>query len=154
MAGRRSTCSTHADWIEEQLELGLTAQRIYQDLVDLYAFPGSYQSVKRFVRQRREAQPLPFRRMECDPGDEAQLDFGRGAPVVGPDGKRRRPAMFRVVLSHSRKGYSEVVGRQTTENFLRCLENAFWHVGGVPKSIVLDNLRAAVAKADWFEPEL
>jgi transposase len=49
------------------------------------------------------------------------------------DGKRKRPHLFRVVLSHSRKGYSEVVWRQTTESFIRCLENSFRHFGGVPK---------------------
>jgi len=58
------------------------------------------------------------------------------------------------VLSHSRKGYSEVVYRQTTEDFLRCLEGAFRHFGGVPRRVVLDNLKAAVTKADWFDPEL
>jgi Integrase core domain len=57
-------------------------------------------------------------------------------------------------LSHSRKGFSEVVFRQTTDDFLRCLEDAFWHFGGVPQRLVLDNLRAAVTKADWFDPEI
>jgi len=59
-----------------------------------------------------------------------------------------------MVLSHSRKGYSEVVWRQTSENFIRCLENAFRHFGGVTHTTVIDNLRAAVSRADWFEPEL
>ena len=58
------------------------------------------------------------------------------------------------MLSHSRKGYSEAVYRQTTESFIRCLENAFWHFGGVPRRLVLDNLKAAVKQADWFDPEL
>ena len=74
--------------------------------------------------------------------------------MLGADGKRRRTHVFRIVLSFSRKAYSEVVTRQTTEAFLRCLENAFWHFGGVPRRIVLDNLKAAVTKADWYEPEL
>ncbi|MBE7458740.1 MAG: DDE-type integrase/transposase/recombinase [Planctomycetia bacterium] len=59
-----------------------------------------------------------------------------------------------MVLSHSRKGYSEVMLRQTAEDFLRALENAFEHFGGVPRTIVTDNLKAAVLKADWFDPEL
>lgn len=92
--------------------------------------------------------------MECDPGTEAQVDFGKGAFVFDPEGRRRRPHVLRIVLSHSRKGYSEVVFRQTTENFIRCLENAFWYFGGAPKTMVLDNLRAAVSHADWFDPEL
>src|SRR5262249_34117450 len=62
--------------------------------------------------------------------------------------------VFRIVLSHSRKAYSEVVYRQTTDDFLRCLENAFRHFGGAPRRLILDNLRAAVTKADWFDPEL
>ena len=49
-----------------------------------------------------------------------------------PDGRRRRPWVFRVVLSHSRKAYSEAVWRQTTEAFLQCLENAFHQFGGAP----------------------
>ena len=70
------------------------------------------------------------------------------------EGKRRRPHLFRVVLSRSRKGYSEGVWRQTTENFIRCLENAFGYFGGVTRTVILDNLRAAVTRADWFEPQL
>ena len=102
----------------------------------------------------RRRTDLPFRRIECEPGDEAQIDFGSGAPVVGPDGKRRKTHVLRVVLSHSRKGYSEVVYRQTTDDFLRCLEGAFRHFGGVPRRLILDNLKAAVKKADWFDPEI
>jgi transposase len=136
------------------LEQGLSAQRIYQDLVGEHGFAGSYYSVRRFVGRLQAKCSLPVRRMECGPGEEVQVDFGTAAPIVSADGKRRRPHVFRIVLSHSRKGYSEVVPRQTTEAFLRAVENAFWHFGGVPQRIVLDNLRAAVTQADWFDPDL
>jgi hypothetical protein len=101
--------------------------------------------------------------MECEPGQEAQVDFGTGAPVVIPEGqplppgvktRRRRTHVFRIVLSYSRKAYSEAVYRQTTDDFIRCLENAFHHFGGVPRTLVIDNLKAAVTKADWYDPEL
>jgi hypothetical protein len=97
---------------------------------------------------------LPVRRLECEPGEEAQVDFGTGAPLIGPDGKRRKTHVLRIVLSYSRKAYSQAVTRQTTENFILCLENAFGHFGGVPKRLILDNLKAAVQKADWFDPDL
>ncbi len=153
-AGQGSTCSPWREVIRSKLDLGLTAQRIFQDLVAEHGFTGSYYSVRRFIRRLGAKQELPFRRLECGPGEEAQVDFGTGAPVRQPDGTRRRTHVFRIVLSHSRKAYSEAVYRQTTENFIRCLENAFWHFGGVPQRLVLDNLRAAVTKADWFDPEL
>jgi len=152
-AGRKSCCAVWESQIAAAVELGLTAQRIYQDLVTEYQFVGSYQSVKRFVRRLGATIALPWRRMECEPGLEVQVDFGKGA-WIEVDGKRKRPHVFRVVLSHSRKGYSEVVWQQTTESFLRCLENAFRYFGGVPHTVVIDNLRAAVTRADWFDPEL
>ena len=152
--GRTSECEPWREIIQSKCELGLSAQRIYQDLTTGHNFTGTYFSIRRFVRRLVRRRELPFRRLECGPGDEAQVDFGSGAPVVGPDGKRGKTHLFRIVLSHSRKAYSEVVRRQTTDDFLRCLENAFRHFGGVPRRLILDNLRAAVKKADWFEPEL
>jgi transposase len=152
-AGRKSLCEEWRDQIQLALDGELSAQRIYQDLVADHQFKGSYQSVKRFVARLCQTRPLPFRRMECVPGHECQVDFGQGGWVI-ENGKRKRPHLFRIVLSHSRKAYSEVVWRQTTENFIRCLENAFRYFGGVPHTCVIDNLRAAVTKADWFDPEI
>ncbi len=44
--------------------------------------------------------------------------------------------------------------RQDTETFLRCLENAFRHFGGVTQTTNLDNLKAAVLKFDFADPQL
>lgn len=150
----RSACAPFRGLILEKLQQDLTAQRIYQDLVSEQGYAGSYYSVRRFVKTCAAHTPLPFRRMECPPGFEAQVDYGAGAPLVGSDGKRRKTHVFRMVLSHSRKGYSEVSFRQTTDDFLSALENAFRHFGGVPQTIVIDNLKAAVTHPDWYDPEL
>jgi len=149
----RSACEPFGEIIEVKLAGGLSGVRIWQDLVAEHGFGGSYDSVKRYVRRVGRTTALRFRRFECEPGTEAQVDFGTGAPVVHAE-TRRRTHVLRVVLSHSRKGYSESVFRQTTESFLRCLEDAFWHFGGVPRTTVIDNLKAAVARADWYDPEL
>lgn len=152
--GRPSACEPYRELIRAKVAQELEAQRIYQDLVAEHGFAASYDSVKRFVRKLGLKQALPVRRMECLPGVEAQVDFGTGAAIVLPDGKRRKTHVFRIVLSHSRKGYSEVTFRQTTEDFIGCLENAFAHFGGLPQTLVIDNLRAAVKHPDWFDPEL
>lgn len=152
--GQASQCQPHRQLILSKLRQGLTAQRIYQDLVTENGFAGSYYSVRRFVRKLGAAVPLPFRRMECLPGEQLQVDFGTGAPIISPDGRRRKSHVFRTVLGHSRKGYSEAVFRQTTDDFLSCLENAFWNIGGVTRTVVIDNLKAAVKHPDWYDPEL
>lgn len=153
LSGSRSRCAEHAAFIQHKLDVGLSAQRIYQDLVSEKGFGGSYSSVKRYVRCLGAATPLPFRRMECAPGEEVQVDFGTG-PWVVEDGRKRRTHVLRITLSHSRKGYSEAIFRQTTEHFIRCLENAFRAFGGVPATVVVDNLKAAVKKPGLFDPDL
>jgi hypothetical protein len=65
------------------------------------------------------------------PDDLVQAVLESGARLVQTDGKKTKTWIFRAVLSHSRKGYTEAVLRQNTETFLRCLENAFHHLGGV-----------------------
>lgn len=152
--GRISSCREYLTTITAALTAGLSAKRIHQDLVADHGFTGSYQSVKRCVRGLMRQLELPYRRIECAPGEEMQVDFGQGAPVINDEGKRRRPHLFRAVLSHSRKGYSEVVWRQDTETFIRCVENAFRHFGGVTRTTVVDNLKAAVLDVDWFDPTL
>ena len=74
---------------------GLSAQRIYQDLVEQNGFSDSYESVKRLA-----------------------------------------------------------VSRKDTESFLRCLENGLRSFGGSPILSNLDNMKAAVLQADWFDPEI
>lgn len=153
-AGRRSHCEPWRDLILAKAQGGLSAVRIHQDLLDEHQVEVSYDSVRRLIKRLSRTQELPFRRMESSPGDELQVDFGSGAPVHMPEGKRRRPHLFRAVLSYSRKGYTEASWRQTTEDFIRLLENTFWELGGVPKVVVPDNLKAAVLHPDWYDPEL
>jgi hypothetical protein len=92
--------------------------------------------------------------MEFAPGEQMQVDFGTGRWIVEPDGRRRRCHVFRAVLCCSRAGYSEATLDQKTETFLRCLENAYRHFGGVPATTAPDNLKAAVLHPDWYDPEL
>jgi transposase len=42
-----------------------------------------------------------------------------------------------MVLSYSRRTYSEVVTRQDTETFIRCLENGLRNLGG--STLLLEN---------------
>jgi hypothetical protein len=89
-SGRPSDCEPWRAVILAQRELGLSAQRIFQDLVTDHGFSGSYYSVRRFVARQEDTPEPPFRRLECGPGEEAQIDFGTGAPIVSAEGKRQK----------------------------------------------------------------
>src|SRR4051812_3394753 len=46
----RASAAVYRDAITEKLDAGLSAQRIWQDLVEEFGYGASYESVKRFVR--------------------------------------------------------------------------------------------------------
>ena len=149
----RFTAALYGQAIAEKLDAGLSLQRIWQDLVEEYGYAASYESVKRFVRTI-----APTRRavgvFHCAPGAEAQVDFFRGAPTLdAATGEWRRPWVFRMTLGHSRHGYEDAVWDQKLETFLRLHERAFRDLGGVPLVIRHDNLKAAVVRACFFDPD-
>ena len=150
----RSQCHAYHELIAQKLETGLDAQRVYQDLVRDHGFPGSYYSVRRYVRHLGNRLVDPVRRIELPPAEELQVDYGVGARCKDHTGKLRKTYIFRCVLSYSRKGYTEAVTRLTTESFIRSMENAFRALGGVTKTVVFDNAKAVVKQADWHDPEL
>jgi hypothetical protein len=76
--GRQSACEPWRSVIEAKLALELSAQRIYQDLVSEHGFAGNYYNVRRFVAKLQPQHALPVRRLECVPGEEAQVDFRHG----------------------------------------------------------------------------
>ena len=92
--GPASSCSEYHDFIKKSFEQGLSAQRIWQDLVDQYNFSNSYQSVSRYVRHLKGKGELPFRVLHSLPGEEAQIDFGQGVWVIDENGKRKRPHLL------------------------------------------------------------
>jgi transposase len=150
----RSQCAKYRTQIKQWYESGLSIERIHHDLEREHAFKGSYHSVYRFVLSLDMAESKRVYRMECEPAQEAQVDYGTLMLPVGDNRRLKKVHFLLVTLSHSRKCYVEAGLSQNTESFLRSLENAFRYFGGVPQRLCPDNLAAAVKKADWYEPEL
>jgi len=149
----KSQASQFHDTITQKLDKGQQARSVYQDLVIEQDYRGSYDAVKRYIRKLKKLSPKLYTRIETPSGEEAQVDFGTGAPVL-KNGRRCRTWLFTIKLSHSRKAYEEIVWHQDVETFIRCHERGFQFFGGIPKIIKIDNLKSAVLKAHLYEPEL
>ena len=67
-------------------------------------------------------------------------------------GEEVRCQVFVATLPASDYGFAMAVHSQKIDDFLHALECCLRHIGGVPKIIVTDNLKAAVVKADRYEP--
>jgi transposase len=154
-AHARSACEPYRAWIAEQVRLQRNATAIYQDLVDRFGFSARYNSVKRFVRALRRVDPEQFDRLEFAPGEEAQVDYGEGAPTRDPKtGRYRKPRLFIMTLRYSRRSFRRVVWKSSQQTWARLHEEAFRHFGGTTSYVVLDNLKEGVVTPDLYEPEI
>ena len=136
-------------------ERGVEGQAIWQLLVEEHGFTGSYSSVKRFLRRLAPSRSRATLRLEVGPGEEAQVDFGYAGQFLDPEhGRGRRAWVFVMTLSCSRHQYAELVFEQTIETWVRLHRAAFEYFGGVPRRVVLDNLRAAIVHAALYDPEV
>lgn len=145
--------AAYRETIEALRRAAVPAAVIFQRLRDEHSYTGSASSVWRYVRTLEAAEPEAFVRIEVAPGEEAQVDFGYAGMMVDPQTQQLRKAWaFVMTLSHSRHQYARFVFDQTIATWLHCHELAFRHFGGVPKKIVLDNLKAAIVKAALHDP--
>jgi len=151
-----SACEAHREAIELGLSRDRNAMAIWQDLVSDYGFAGGYQSVKRFVHKLRGSQsPEACAVIETAPGQEAQVDYGSGPLVRDPDtGKYRRTRLFVLTLGYSRKSVRLLRFRSSAQIWAELHEQAFRRLGGVPRVVVLDNLREGVLAPDLYAPTL
>lgn len=137
------------EWRKAQVEIAAIHQRLLER-----GYSGSYSSVHRFVRALEPQEPEATVRVETPPGEEAQVDFGYAGMMIDPEtGQPRKTWVFVMTLSWSRHQYAEFVFDQKVETWLRVHRNAFEFFGGVPERIVPDNLKAAIVRGCWDEPE-
>ena len=149
-----SSVEPYRDVVEKLVKENVEIAAIWERLKER-DFIGSYSAVRRFVRRIKPLTPEATVRVEREPGEEAQVDFGYAGKMIDPEtGKERKTWVFVMMLSWSRHQYAEFVFDQKVETWLRLHRNALAWFGGVPRRIVIDNLKAAIIKAVWDDPEV
>ena len=135
---------------QESVEIAAIHERLKER-----GYIGSYSSVHRFVRNLEPKSPDVTVRVETPPGEEGQADFGYAGMMIDSESDRlRKTWLFTMMLSWSRHQYAEFVFDQKVETWLRLHRNAFAFFGGVPKRVVIDNLKAAIIRACWDDPQV
>lgn len=138
---------------DEQRGLRLTK---VQELLVRQGVDVPYSSLHRFAVQHcsfADRRRLTVRRAETAPGELAEVDFGRLGLVWDPEaGHQRVYHALLVTLVYSRHQYVYVTASQKIPDLIAGLEEAWAFFGGVPSRVVLDNLKAAITKADRYDP--
>lgn len=132
----------------------LSAVRLLEELRP-QGYTGSVHTVRRFVRALRADQQTRAKltvRFETPPGQQAQVDwFSAGKCPTG--GGRTEPVYgFVLVLGFSRLLYVEFVTSMRLPTLLGCHLNAFTCLGGVPQSILYDNMKQVRAAPGRWHP--
>jgi transposase len=118
-----------------------------------HGWAGSYSAVRRLVADiRRQLPPETTCRLEFEPGDAAQVDFGACPTLVHPDGQPRRTWAFVMTLASSRHQYVEFVWDQTVATWLGCHRRTFEWFGGVPRRVIIDNAKCAITRTCAKDP--
>ncbi len=143
-------------WISPEDERrGLRLTKV-QQLLARQGVVVPYSSLHRFAVEQcgfADRRRLTVRRAEVDPGELAEVDFGKLGLVWDPASERRRVHHALIVtLVYSRHQCVYVTPSQKIPDLIAGLEEAWAFFGGVPARVVLDNLKAAVTKADRYDP--
>ena len=139
-----------ASWIEKD---DLTLTKIHTKLARI-GVEVSYQSLYRFVTAHIGLPSQTTVRMaDTEPGEVAEVDFGRLGLLYDPLTERNRVVYGLVVtLCSSRHQYVHVTFTQDLPSLIAGIEDAWAFFGGVTKKVVIDNLKAAVIKSDRYAP--
>ncbi len=143
---------TNSDLVESLLSECENYVRLLEVLQEK-GFHGSYSSLQRYLSKNRQKSESPIVRIETNPGEIAQVDFGYAGKIFDNDTREFVKAYFFVmILCYSRDAYYEIVKNQNVVTWCNCHVHAFEHFGGVPKIVIPDNLKSAIIKASFLNP--
>ena len=131
-----------------------TAWKVISERHNLAA-AASYESFKRFVRERGIGHPRhgPTVRIETEPGEETQIDYAKmGLWAVGC--QNRIIYAFIGTLSYSRLPFVQFGVSQNQVSFAESIVAMLAFFGGSTWRLALDNLKAGVLQAKIYDPTL
>ena len=149
---RASYLDEHKDLIEKiffeskgnciNIQEVLETKGVHCPLVTLQWYCREKLALRRILKLRQASAALHPARIETDPGNEIQIDFGEKDVLI--DGQETRVHFFIGVLGYSRRMYVKFFACENQEAWLAGLEGAFTYFNGVPHRVVCDNARALI----------
>jgi hypothetical protein len=99
--------------------------------------------------------PAVTMRLEHKPGERSYFDYAEGIDIVDRGtGEIKKTSLCCGVMAMSSYTYGEFTFSQKRDDLIRSMENAFYYFGGVTPYVTVDNQRAAVDQAHWYDPEV
>jgi transposase len=113
----------------------------------------SESSLRRYIREHFPSLSHSTVHLETKPGQQAQVDFASVGLMKDPLSQKVRKAYeFIMTLSYSRYRFVRFVFKQDVQTWIDCHIRAFHFFGGVPETIMPDNLKSGIEGADLYDP--
>ncbi len=145
---RSSTLKNIEEWIEKRFYLHRGNSAVIQEeLEKTHRIKVSLRTVERATEKFRKslkAKALATVRFETPPGKQLQIDFGTIQVMI--DGEKRKVHLFVATLGYSRRIYVAAFPHERQSSWFKGLEDSFYHFGGMPKDVLIDNARPLVDK--------
>ena len=94
-------------------------------------------------------------RFHYKPGERFEIDYCDGFLVHDrKTGKTKKTHLFVCVSSSSDYVFGEFVNTQKSDEFISVQDRCFTYFGGIPESVIIDNLKSGVKKAHRYDPEI
>ena len=143
-------------YLHQQLrQKSVTLMLLWQEYKEIH--PQGYQYSQFCHRYRQWAAKIdPVMRQEHRAGEKLFVDYaGQTIPVYDLHTNQMREAqIFVAVLGASNYTYAEATWTQSLPDWIGSHSRAFAFFGGVPKVVVPDNLKSAVSKASFYDPDI
>ena len=154
-AERLQQLTAHFNTIGPELsKTGVTRQLLWQEYLSDYPDGYSYSRYCYHLQQYLKNRDLSMH-LEYQAADMIMIDFaGKKQHYVDPtSGEQIACEVFVAILPFSGLIFCYAVPSQQTADFTACINLMLKFYGGVPSTILCDNLRTAVKRADRYEPE-
>lgn len=131
-------------YLDQRLQTGVTnAAKLFRE-IQAQGYSGKYTRVKDWLHARRPRHSsLAVTRFETAPGEQAQVDFASFGTIEHL-GRQHRLSAFLMTLGWSRMLFVTFFVSCDWIAFLRGHQAAFHYFGGVPRTVLHDNLKSAV----------
>lgn len=140
---RTTKLGEHHDYLRERAATGLSAVRLLAEL-QARGYQGGIHAVRRFLTKLADRQQAAARatvRYETGPGEQAQVDWKHVGTFRDAQGRAVTISAFVMVLSFSRAIFAKFVTSMSLPVLIDCHLEAFGFFGGVPASILYDNMK-------------
>ena len=149
---RQSKIDAFKPEIDKLIACGVYNCVVILERIQKLGYDGKITILKDYVRPFRPAKKCrAVRRYETEPGYQAQMDWAI-CPYIGTDGKEHKLTAFTMILGHSRMRYLEFSKRCDVFSLMHCMLNAFEYFGGIPETVLTDNMKTVTLGREAGKP--